>query len=151
MQRYGLSCFAFLVAFGTFTTSARADTTICKLSFAMRGYSKNFEQSTGRGTITCDNGQTATVAILGRGASLRNGADALQDGTGTFSAVLDISALFGSYALPPAARVGNARPLGAAGAMSNGEATITFPMTGPAADMPATFGRIGILPHPLSY
>jgi hypothetical protein len=142
---------AVLVAFAALATSAFADTTVCKLSFSLRGYSKNFEQSTGRGTISCDNGQTATVAVLGRGASLRDGAGALADGSGTFSAVLDISALFGSYVLPPAARAGNARPLGAAGAMSNGQATITFPMTGPSAKMPATFGRIGILPHPLSY
>jgi hypothetical protein len=151
MQRIALGAFAFLGLFGALATNAVADTTVCKLSFTLRGYSKNFEQSTGRGTIACDNGQKATVEILGRGASLRSGAGAVQDGTGTFSAVLDISALFGSYALPPAARAGNARPLGAAGAMSNGQATITFPMTGPSATMPATFGRIGILPHPLTY
>ena len=130
---------------------ASADTTICKLAFDMRGYSGNFEQSNGRGTITCDNGQTATAAIIGRGASLKSGQGGFTGGTGTFSAVLDISALFGSYVLPAAARVGNQRPHGVAGAMSNGQATITFPLTGPAADMPATFGRIGIIPHSLSY
>jgi hypothetical protein len=151
MLRIILGGFAVLAAFAGLATSARADTTVCKLAFSLRGYSKNFEESTGRGTITCDNGEKATVEILGRGASLRNGAGALQDGTGTFSAVLDISALFGSYVLPPAARAGNARPLGTAGAMSNGQATITFPMTGPSATMPATFGRIGVLAHPLGY
>jgi hypothetical protein len=128
-------------------TAARADTTACTLSFAMRAYSKHFMQSSGRGTIVCDNGQKAEVSILGRGANLANGAGAFAGGEATFSAVLDISALLGSYTLPASATVGNARPLGVAGAMSNGQATIVFPRTGPAATMPATFGRIGIIPR----
>ena len=143
-------CFALLFVLGT-PAIARADTSICTLSFEMRGYSHHYEQSVGRGTIVCDNGQTTTVEILGRGANLKNGAGAFTGGKATFSAVLDISALIGSYVLPAAARAGNARPLGVAGAMSNGQATITFPLTGPSATMPATFGRIGLIPHSLSY
>ena len=142
---------AFLVASVALGAVARADTTICKLEFGMRGWSKHFEQSTGRGTITCDNGQHATVAVIGYGADLRDGAGAFTDGTGTFSAVLDISVVIGSYALPPAARVGGARPLGVGGAMTTGQATITFPLTGPTSHIPATFGRLSIIPHSLSY
>jgi hypothetical protein len=146
-----LASAAFLIASTALGTAARADTTVCTIAFGMRGWSKHFQQATGRGTITCDNGQHATVAVIGRGASLSDGAGAFTGGTGTFSAVFDISALIGSYALPPTARIGGARPLGAAGAMSSGQATITFPLAGPTANFPATFGRISIIPHPLAY
>ncbi len=148
-----LACGVLFGALLSLGTAAEADTTLCKLDFGMRGWSKHFETAVGRGTITCDNGQTTTVAIQGHGATaLPDGGGAFASGgTATFSAVLDISALLGSYVLPPAARAGNARPLGIAGAMSNGQATITFPTTGPSSKFPATYGRIGILPHSLSY
>jgi hypothetical protein len=147
-----LAGIALLSAVVLLGAAESGNTTVCKLAFGMRGWSKHFEQSQGRGTITCDNGQTATVEIVGRGASLKDGAGAFgSGGEATFSAVLDISAVLGSYQLPPAAKVGNAKKLGIGAAMSNGQATLTFALTGPAADFPATFGRIGIFPHPLSY
>jgi spore coat protein U-like protein len=128
------------------------NTTVCTLAFGMRGWSTHFEQAQGRGTITCDNGQTATVEILGRGASLRDGAGAFASGgEATFSAVLDISAVLGSYQLPATAKIGNGKKMGVGAAMTNGQATLTFPLTGPAAVFPATFGRIGIFAHPLNY
>ena len=104
---------------------ARASTR-CTLSFSLSGWSVFYKTARGSGTITCDNGQSARVSIRSRGGGLTVGRSATVNGTGTFSAVRDISELFGNYAAATAQ----------AGAVSSSEAqaltkgTVSLALTG---------------------
>lgn len=124
---------------------AVAQTTLCRLTYALAGWSTHFNESAGTGTIVCDNGQRATVSVAAHSPKLPSGTGAVTDGRATFSPVLDISALIGSYALPPAARAAGGSLAGAAGTLTNGQATLTFPLSGPGSSIPATFERVAIL------
>lgn len=70
----------------------------CELAFTMAGWSAVVAKAEGQGTVTCDNGQTADVALEVDGAGLTFGKTEIDEGKGTFSDVTDISEIFGSYA-----------------------------------------------------
>ena len=70
----------------------------CEMTFSMEGWSLIVSKAEGKGTVTCDNGQTAEVVIEVTGGGLTVGKTKIDKGTGKFSKVADISEIFGSYA-----------------------------------------------------
>ncbi len=92
---------ALVVAAGlTGTDPARAQQgklVRCKLSFDLQGWSVFYKQSTGKGVVTCDNGQSAPVKIVARGGGLSFGTHSVIEGKGTFTGVTSIENVFGNY------------------------------------------------------
>src|SRR5436853_3337995 len=76
---------------------ADAKTTVCRMNYALKGWSAFYKTSSGWGTITCDNGQTAPVKISTKGGGLTAGKSEIRDGHGKFSEVQNIRELYGSY------------------------------------------------------
>ena len=96
------SLLALLLAVGALPTSAAAEKkaaekTKCDLTFALTEWAAVYEHASGTGTITCENGQRAKVAVTSKGVGLTAGKYRI-DGKGEFSKVHDISDLFGGYA-----------------------------------------------------
>ncbi|MCK6554640.1 hypothetical protein L6Q96_08695 [Candidatus Binatia bacterium] len=81
-----------------FAPAALGAMTTCRMDFSLEGWSAFYESASGRGTITCDNGQSARVDIRAKGGGLTVGKMNVVDGHGRFSQVSDIRDLFGSYA-----------------------------------------------------
>jgi len=78
---------------------AQQATTSCSMRFDLKGWSVIYKTASGSGTITCDNGQRARVKIDAKGGGLTASRYEINDGHGKFSAVSDISELFGGYAI----------------------------------------------------
>ena len=70
----------------------------CKMKFTMSGWSAFYKRADGTGTVTCNNGQTASVKLEARGGGLTAGKSTIENGNGEFSNVKNIDEIFGSYA-----------------------------------------------------
>ncbi|MBI5846909.1 MAG: hypothetical protein HZB31_03020 [Nitrospirae bacterium] len=122
---------------------AEAAETKCKMQFNLRGWSAIYETATGTATITCDNGQSAKVAIDTKGGGLTVGKSRLK-GTGTFSGVSSISELYGAYAKAEA-HAGVVKSAGAQ-VLTKGEVSLALAGTGKGVDLGIAFGRFTIKP-----
>lgn len=122
-------------------TAARAETK-CELEFNLSGWSAFYKVAKGTGRITCDNGQSARVAIDTKGGGVTFGAGKIVDGYGTFSPVSDIDELFGDYA--------NAEAHAGAGESSDaqvvtkGTVSLAFSGKGHGINLGFAFGRFTI-------
>jgi len=103
---------------------AEAQLAKCKMTFNMSGWSLAVKQMKGKGTVTCSNGQSASVAIEANGIGFTIGKSDIVNGTGTFSEVKDISEIFGTYAQLEAR--GTATKGGAAQVMTKGEISLAL-------------------------
>ncbi len=123
---------------------AEAQSTTCRMNFNLRGWSLGLKSATGEGTISCDNGQTAEVAIRAKGAGLSAGKYEIRDGHGRFSAVTDLRDLYGSYA---AGDVGAGFVKeGEAMAMSKGSVNLALAGKGTGFDLGAAIEKFTIRP-----
>lgn len=115
--------------------------TKCNMKYSLAGWSAGYSTAKGRGTITCDNGQSARVSLRATGGGLTAGKSKI-DGNGTFSEVGDISELFGSYASAEAhaGMVGSS----AAQVVTKGTVSLAFSGTGKGIDLGVTFGEFVI-------
>ena len=68
------------------------------MKFTMSGWSAFYKRASGTGTVTCNNGQTASVKLEARGGGITAGKSTIEDGNGEFSNVKNIDEIFGSYA-----------------------------------------------------
>jgi hypothetical protein len=127
---------AFLV------TPAHAEMASCTLSFNLAGWSLIYKQMKGDGKVTCSNGQTADVHIASHGGGFTIGKSDIVDGNGTFSAVKDISEVFGTYVQAEASA--GATKGGAANAMTKGEISLAIAGAGRGWDVGVTLGSFSI-------
>ena len=101
MRRIVCYVFAAVLLFGLIPGSpapALADgETNCSMKFSMKGWSAFYKTSKGEGTITCDNGETATVTLKLTGGGITFGKSETKDGIGKFSPVGKLENLLGSY------------------------------------------------------
>lgn len=118
--------------------------TECKMTFNLKSWSVFYKSGRGSGTITCDNGQRAHVALRAQGGGLTFGKGKIVNGTATFSKVNRISELYGSYASAEAH--GGAGKSGTAQALTKGEVSLTLSGTGHGVDIGFDFGRFKITP-----
>ena len=114
----------------------------CKMTFNLKGWSAFYKSSKGDGTITCDNGQTARVALRAKGGGITFGKSEVIGGTGKFSGARNISELFGSYAQSEA-NAGAGKSANAQ-AMTKGEVSLVLSGTGRGVDLGFSFGKFTI-------
>ena len=116
--------------------------TKCEMDFRLKGWSFLYKTMKGSGTVTCNNGQSATVAIVSRAGGLTAGKSEIDDGKGTFSSVKDISEIYGSYAVAEA-HAGATRSA-AASVMTKGEISLVISGKGRGVDLGVTLGAFTI-------
>ena len=127
-------------------TSAEYTETKCRMDFTLSSWSVFYKSSKGEGTITCENGQTATVKITAKGGGISFGKSKIADGAGVFSEVGDISVLFGSYGEAEAhAGVGADKSTGAH-AMTKGKVSLALTGKGEGWNVGFAFGKFTIKP-----
>ncbi len=114
----------------------------CHMTFTLAGWSAFYKTAKGNGTITCDNAQTARVALKTTGGGLTFGKSKTVDGKGVFSDVSDIGELFGSYATATA-HAGVVKSAEAQ-ALTKGEVSLALSGTGAGVDLGIDFGKFTI-------
>ena len=113
----------------------------CTMQYHLGGWSAFYETASGRGTITCNNGQKAKVKISAKGGGLTVGKSDVT-GKGTFSGARDIQELFGSYAQSEAHA--GAVKSGDVQAMTKGEVSLALEGKGRGFDIGIGFGKFTI-------
>ena len=145
----GLVC-AFVLSIGTatnlFAAEAKSASTArlveCRMTFNLSGWSAFYKTAHGNGTITCDNGQKASVKIRAKGGGVTFGKSEVVGGTGKFTEVRSINELFGSYAQSEAhAGAGKSAD---AQALTKGEVSLALAGTGRGIDIGFDFGKLTI-------
>jgi hypothetical protein len=121
---------------------ARGDTTKCTMRFSLEGWSIFYERASGSGTIHCDNGQSARVTIRAKGGGPTAGMSTIEDGSGTFSDVSDISDLFGTYATAEAHA--GAGESSVARVVTKGDVSLALSGKGTGIDLGVSFGKFEI-------
>ncbi len=116
----------------------------CSMKFNLKGWSAFYKTAKGTGTVTCDNGQSAEVAIKVKGGGLTVGKSEIADGKGSFSEVHDISEVFGAYASVEAHA--GAVKSSSATALTKGEISLAISGVGRGWDLGVSFGRFVIKP-----
>lgn len=111
---------------GAGTASAAQADIHCKLSYSLTGWSAIVEHANGRGTVTCENGQSMPVDITVKGGGLTAGKWRITDGKGSFTDVYHINEVLGSYASASA----NAGAGGSAGAGVLTKGTVSLALAG---------------------
>jgi hypothetical protein len=116
----------------------------CDMEFNLSGWSAIYATSKGEGTIRCDNGQTAKVAIKSKGGGITFGKSEVLNGTGHFTGAKNIQELYGSYAQSEAGA--GAGKSANAQAMTKGEVSLALKGTGRGVNVGFSFGKFTITP-----
>ncbi|MBF0491540.1 MAG: hypothetical protein HQM15_02020 [Deltaproteobacteria bacterium] len=116
--------------------------TKCKLKFELSSWSAFYKSGKGQGQVTCDNGQSAEVAIRAVGGGITFGKTKITEGSGSFSKVKDISEIFGSY-VASEAHAGIVKS-GQVQAMTKGSVSLALSGKGKGYDLGFAFGRFKI-------
>lgn len=116
--------------------------TDCKMTYTLKGWSAFFKTAKGEGTITCENGQSAAVAIKATGGGITFGKSEIVGGTGRFSESRGIDELFGSY-VQSEAHAGAGKSADAQ-ALTKGEVSLALAGTGRGVDIGFAFGKFTI-------
>ncbi len=70
----------------------------CKLHYSLTGWSLIYKHTSGKGTVTCNNGQSMRVLLSAKAVGLTAGKWHIDNGTGTFTDVRSIRDVLGGYA-----------------------------------------------------
>lgn len=145
MNKY--TCIALLggllaASFVTHAEDGKKAKVDCTMKFSLSGWSAFYKRADGTGTVTCNNGQTATVKLEARGGGLTAGKSSIENGTGEFSNVKNIEEIFGKYAAAEAS-AGAVKSSGAQ-AMTKGEVSLALAGTGRGWDLGISFGKFTI-------
>ena len=119
--------------------------TNCRMRFNLKGWSAIYKVAHGTGTVTCDNGQTAAVRIEAKGGGLTAGRTEIRNGTGKFSDVSSIDAVFGSYA--SASAEAGAERSAEARALTKGNVSLALAGKGHGFDLGVAFEDFKITPR----
>jgi hypothetical protein len=141
-RRMVLGLSALLLSLIAVAPAGAAKTTVCQMDYTLKGWSAFYKTSRGSGTITCDNGQTATAKISAKGGGLTAGKSEIRDGHGKFSEVADIKELFGSYASATAAA--GAVKSSEAQALTKGDVSLALAGNGTGMELGVSFGKFTI-------
>src|SRR5690349_13232720 len=114
----------------------------CTMKFSLHGWSAFYKRADGTGTVTCNNGQTASVKLEARGGGLTAGKSSIENGSGEFSNVHNIEEIFGKY-VNAEASAGAVKASGAQ-AMTKGEESLALAGTGRGWDLGISFGKFTI-------
>ena len=114
----------------------------CALRFNLSGWSIFYKTASGTGTVTCSNGQRASVTIKSKGGGLTVGKSRITGGRGEFSGVRDINDVFGTYATAEA-HAGASRS-SKAQVMTKGNVSLAMAGKGEGWDLGVAFGKFVI-------
>lgn len=104
----------------------------CHLTYSLSGWSAIYQHAEGRGHITCDNGQRASVSISVHGGGLTAGKFHVS-GRGDISNVYGINDVFGAYA--QAGVSGGVVRSGTAQVLTKGTVSIALSGSGEGVDL----------------
>lgn len=116
----------------------------CHLDFTMSGWSAFYKTASGKGKISCSNGQSEAVTIRVKGGGLTFGKSTVDHGHGEFSGVYDISETLGHYAFSQAHA--GAVKSSAAMVLTKGSVSLALTGLGRGWDLGVDFGAFIIEP-----
>jgi hypothetical protein len=114
----------------------------CDMTYSLKGWSAVYKTAKGEGTITCNNGETAQVAIRVKGGGLTFGKTEIFDGKAEISGVGSIQDIYGSYA-GMAAHAGVVKA-GAVEVMTKGTVSLALAGKGTGVDIGIDFSDFTI-------
>ena len=114
----------------------------CTMRFNVAGWSLFYKTASGTGSISCSNGQRATVKIRNKGGGLTVGKSSITGGRGEFSGVRNIDDVFGTYVTAEAHA--GASKSSKAQVMSKGKVSLALAGTGQGWDLGIAFGKFVI-------
>lgn len=114
----------------------------CRMTFSLTGWSAFYKHADGQGVVHCANGQSMSVTIKVRGGGLTAGRWHVDDGTGKFSDVHQISDVLGSYA-QGGAHAGVVKS-GSAQVLTKGTVSLALAGTGQGVDLGVDVGSFTI-------
>jgi len=114
----------------------------CTMAFDLNNWSASNKSSKGKGTITCDNGQTTKVKIKAKSDGLTFGKSDIINGAGHFTGARGINELLGSYAQSGVHP--GAGKSAAAQALTKGKISLVLSGTGQGVDLGSAFGKFTI-------
>ena len=117
----------------------------CTLRFDLAGWSLFYKTASGTGTVSCNNGQRMAVKITTKGGGLSIGKSRIEDGTGAFAGLHDISDVLGTY-VTAEAHAGAVKS-SKAQVMTKGEVSLALAGTGKGWDVGIAFGKFVLEPR----
>lgn len=122
---------------------ARADAELdCKLRFDLTTWSALYKHAEGRGTVTCENGQSMPVVLQAKGGGLTVGKSHIDNGHGRFSDVHSIDDVLGDYAQAEA-HAGLVKS-GAAQVLTKGTVSLALAGDGEGVNLGVDVGKLTI-------
>ncbi|HEY0232170.1 MAG TPA: hypothetical protein VGC55_13030 [Dokdonella sp.] len=128
-----------LLALAAFVPAQAAKELDCKMTFSLAGWSAFYKTASGKGTVSCSNGQMLDVSIDAKGGGITFGKSEISDGLGRFSAVTDIEQVLGSYA--SAGAHAGAVNSAEAQALTKGPVSLALSGKGQGWDLGVAFGK----------
>lgn len=114
----------------------------CSMSYSLTGWSVFYKHAEGTGVVHCENGQSMPVMITVTGGGLTAGKWRIDNGTGTFSDVHEISEVLGGYVLG-SAHAGAVKSA-AAQVLTKGPVSLALAGTGQGVGIGVAIGKLTI-------
>ncbi len=114
----------------------------CNMKFNLKGWSVFYKTADGSGWVTCNNGEKTNVKINVTGGGLTFGKMDIHDGDGTFSEVIRIDEIFGTY-VAAEAHAGVVKSAQAS-VYTKGEISLALTGTGRGVNIGIDFGKLEI-------
>lgn len=114
----------------------------CEIKFNLKGWSAFYKTAKGSGTVTCSNGQKASIGIKLKGGGITFGKSEIRNGTGKFSDLMDISEIYGGY-VAAEAHAGAGKSTQAA-VYTKGEVSLALVGKGRGVNVGWDFGKLTI-------
>lgn len=123
------------------TVAHASDELSCKLRFDLSSWSLIYKHVSGKGMVTCNNGQSMRVKLEARGGGLSVGSSRVYDGNGEFTALHSINEVPGTYADVNAHSVFKS---GDAQVLTKGVVSLAIAGVGHGLEMGITVGELTI-------
>ncbi|QNK01503.1 hypothetical protein [Dyella telluris] len=114
----------------------------CTMRFSLSGWSVIYKHTSGKGVVTCKDGQTMKVKLESHGGGLTAGKSRIDDGIGNFSDLHKISDVLGTYAQADASA--GAVKSGTAQVLTKGEVSLALSGAGQGIDLGVSVGGLTI-------
>jgi len=114
----------------------------CELSYNLEGWSIIYKHAEGAGTVTCNNGESASVKISVVGGGLTAGKFRVTDGKGEITRVHGIAEVFGDY-VQAGAEAGVVKSAHAQ-VLTKGTTSLALTGTGQGIDLGVSVGKFTI-------
>lgn len=131
----------WLACVAVMSTAQAADELDCKLHFELSSWSLIYKHVSGKGTVTCSNGQSMKVTLSANGGGLSVGSSRIDDGNGVFTSLRSIADIPGTYAdvnANTAIKAGNAQVL------TKGNVSLAIAGVGHGIEMGISLGELTI-------